>query len=100
MSFRIAFFPLVRTTFDIPLAVESTRLARAQLQAAGFELLEAEQPITDLATAQQAARQLASNPVDLIVIFQATFADSTLIVTIIEASDAPLFLWAFVFLSS
>ena len=94
MSFRIAFLPLVRATFDVPLAVESIRLARAQLQAGGFDLLEAEQPITDLSSAQQAARQLASNPVDLLVIFQATFADSTLVVTLTEASDAPIFLWA------
>jgi L-fucose isomerase-like protein len=94
MPFRIAFMPLVRTTFDVPLAVESTRQARQHLQAAGFDLFEPEQPITDLQAAQQAARQIADNQVDLLVIYQATFADSTMVLALAEASDAPIFLWA------
>ena len=94
MQFRIAFLPLVRTTFDVPLAAEMTSLARQHLQAAGFELIEPEQPVTDLPTAQQAAQEIAASPVDLLVIFQATFADSTMILALAEASEAPLFLWA------
>jgi L-fucose isomerase-like protein len=89
-----AFLPLVRTTFDVALAAESTRLAREHLQAAGFELFEPEQPITDMQVAQQAARQLAARPVDLLVIFQATFADSTMVLALVEATEAPVFLWA------
>ena len=94
MSFRIAFLPLVRTTFDVPLAAEMTRLAREQLQAAGFDLFEPEQPVTDLQAAQQVAGQVAAAQVDLLLIYQATFADSTLVIALTEASDAPVFLWA------
>jgi len=94
MPLRIAFLPLVRTTFDVPLATENTRLAREHLQAAGIELFQPEQPITDVQAAQQAARQVADNPVDLLVIFQATFADSTMVLELVEASNAPIFLWA------
>lgn len=94
MPLRVAFLPLVRTTFDVPLAAESTRLAREHLQAAGFELFEPAQLITDVQAAQLAARQITESPVDLLVIFQATFADSTLVLELVEASDAPIFLWA------
>lgn len=94
MSFRIAFVPLVRTTFDVPLAVEMTRQARQQLQAAGYELFEPEQPVSDLQTAQHVAHQIAAAGVDLLLIYQATFADSTMVVSLSEASEAPVFLWA------
>ncbi len=94
MPFRIAFLPLVRTTFDVSLAVEMTHLAREHLQASGFELVEPEQPITDLPAAQQFARELADNTVDLLLIYQATFADSTMVMALTEASEAPIFLWA------
>ena len=94
MSFRIAFIPLVRTTFDVPLAAEMTRRARQQLQAAGFELFEPEQPVSDLPAAQQVARQIAASQVDLLLIYQATFADSTMVVSLSQASQAPVFLWA------
>lgn len=94
MHFRIAFLPLIRTTFDVPLAAEMTQLAREQLHAAGFELLEVEQPISDLQTAQQVARIIASSQLDLLVIFQATFADSTMVLALADASEAPVFLWA------
>jgi len=94
MPLRVAFLPLVRTTFDVPLATESTRLACEHLQAAGFELFQPEQSIPDVQTAQQVARQIAESPVDLLVIFQATFADSTMVLELVEASNAPIFLWA------
>lgn len=92
MPYRIAFLPLVRTTFDVPLALETTRQARKQLFEAGFTLVEPEQPITDLQAAQQAAGVIGD--VDLLVIYQATFADSTMVVALTESSDAPIFLWS------
>ncbi len=94
MSLRIAFVPLVRTTFDVSLAAEMTRQARQQLQVAGYELFEPEQPVSDLQTAQQVAHQIAAARVDLLLIYQATFADSTMAVSLSEASEAPVFLWA------
>jgi L-fucose isomerase-like protein len=93
-SLNIAFLPLIRTTFDVPLAEEMVRAARENLLSAGFHLLGPEQPITDLAGAQAAVRLLAAEPVDLALIFQATFADSSMVVQMAENLNAPILLWA------
>src|SRR5690606_27092750 len=91
---RIAFLPLIRTTFDVPLAEDMIRQARASLLAAGFTLDGPPEPVTSLEQAQAAALALQSQPPDLLLVFQATFADSTLVTALAAASDAPLLLWA------
>lgn len=91
---RIAFAPLARLTFDIPFATEVTQTAQNCLQAAGFELLCPQGLINDLQAAESFAAQLALEPPDLLIIFQATFADSTMLVQLAQAVDAPIFLWA------
>jgi L-fucose isomerase-like protein len=91
---RIGFTPLARSTFDIALAEEMTRAARKMLLEVGFELLEPDGLITDLSAAQDWAAALAENPPDLLLIFQATFADSTMVTSLVETVDAPIFLWA------
>jgi len=98
-SYRIAFVPLARTTFDIPLASQMTQNARDCLQAAGMTLVGPDELITDLAGAQAAGQALAHEAIDLLVVFQASFADSTMVTTLAEAQaaaacPAPLFLWA------
>ena len=50
--------------------------------------------ITDIQSAQRIALSLKSDPPDLLLIFQATFSDSTLITTFAEEIDAPVLLWA------
>lgn len=84
----------MRNTFDIAYAEEMIQQTRTQLLNAGFELTEVPHPITDLETVDQAIKQLQDEPIDLLLIFQATFADSTMITTISNALQAPLFLWA------
>ncbi len=93
-SLRIAFVPLIRTTFDVPLAQEMIIQARAQLLAAGHDLFEPDQAVSDMNNAQKNAKDLANEPLDLIIIFQATFADSTMVVELTELNTAPIFLWA------
>jgi L-fucose isomerase-like protein len=93
-SFKIAFLPVVRTTFDVSLANQMIALARKALLDAGFTLSGPEEALTDLAAAEQAGRDLLEQPVDLVLIFQATFADSTMVVTLTENIAAPVFLWA------
>jgi len=93
-ALKIAFLPLIRNTFDVPFAEQMLKAARDTLLAAGFQLEEPEQPISDITLAKQAAQKLANTPVDLLLIFQATFADSTMVVELVQASDAPVFLWA------
>ncbi len=91
---RIAFIPLARPTFDMQLAYEVMRAVRSQLQTAGFQLLGPTELVTDLPDAQAIAKELASEPVDLLLILQATFADSTMVIALAESIHAPIFLWA------
>jgi L-fucose isomerase-like protein len=50
--------------------------------------------VTNLEETQAAGRELASQPLDLLVVLQATFADSTMVMSLAEAVAAPLLLWA------
>ncbi len=90
---RIGFFPIVRIQFDVALAEERIKSAQEHLQSAGFELLGPNQAISDLQAAREAAEMLSAVPIDLVLIFQATFADSSMVVAITETVDAPIFLW-------
>ncbi len=90
----IGFIPLARPTFDVALAEEMTARARAQLTEAGYTLVEPEGLVSDLPALRAAADALADAPVDLLLIFQATFADSTMAVTLAQTLAAPLLLWA------
>jgi L-fucose isomerase-like protein len=97
--FRIAFAALARPTFDVPLAQEMTGQATEQLQQAGFELIVPDSLIADLNGAQAYLSKLDGQAIDLLLVFQATFADSTLVVALVEGVKAsgtmpPAFLWA------
>lgn len=98
---RIAFAALARPTFDVPLAQDVTQTALNQLQQAGFDVFSTNSLIADLNGVQAFLSALdATNPeVDLLLIFQATFADSTLVVSLVEGlsrhrPSPPVFLWA------
>lgn len=93
-AYRVAFLPLLRTTFDVELAHQTIAQARLQLQAAGLELFEPQEPITDLAQAERFSTQLRAEAVDLLLVYQATFADSTMVTALTENAQAPVFLWA------
>lgn len=90
----IAFIPLARPTFDIPLAEEMTAQVRSQLEKAGFVLTGPADLVMDLAAAQAAAEEVTAVSPDLLLIMQATFADSTMITAVAAATDAPLLMWA------
>lgn len=90
----IAFLPLARSTFDLELARQVTHTARENLQEGGFRILGPDDLIMDLDTAHRLAEDLSQAEIDLLVIFQATFADSTMVTSLVESSSAPCFLWA------
>ncbi len=100
--FRIAFAALARPTFDVPLAQEMTQQAIDQLQQAGFELILADSLLADLNGVQAYLTKLDEQgiaSVDLLLVYQATFADSTLVTTLVDgfqsrAAQPPVFLWA------
>ncbi len=94
-SLNIGLVPLARPTFDVALAREKTNEMRAVLgEAPGVTLHGPDELVMDLAAAQTAAEALSSQPLDLLVLFQASFADSTMAMTLAAAASAPLLLWA------
>ncbi|MBN1178557.1 MAG: fucose isomerase [Anaerolineae bacterium] len=90
---RVGLVALARTTFDVPLAEEMAAQARAALERAGFERVGPAGLVTDAAAVDAAADALAADPPDLLIVLQATFADSTMAVRLAEGIDAPLLLW-------
>ena len=91
---KVGFVPLARTTFDISLAQECAERARSALCEAGLVVVGPESLVTDLATAKSVALELAEQPLDLLVVLQATFADSTMVTSLAQLVPAPLSLWA------
>lgn len=72
------FAPVARPTFDIPLAGETARRMRGALEAAGFVVVGGDALLTTPDEARAAADSLAASPLDALLIFHATFVDSTL----------------------
>ena len=94
MELRVAFIPLARVHYDMNLAEEITQGFRTRLQDCGLRLIGNSKLITDLTGAQEAISQLQEEEFDLLLIFQATFTDSTMIVALAEAINRPLFIWS------
>ncbi len=93
-SATLAFIPIARPTFDIPLATEVTAQVRGQLEAAGLTLRGPDTLVSSLAAAEDAAQALSEMPLDLLLVFQSTFADSTMVLRLAQMVDVPLLLWA------
>jgi len=91
---RVAFLPIARTTFDIEFAKEASDTARKHLSQMPVTLDGQAELITDLQSAQKIALSLATSPPDMLLIFQATFADSSMIMSLVDMIDAPIMLWA------
>lgn len=91
---HIGFVPIARPTFDTELAAEVTAQARQRLLDAGWELSGPDQMAMDVDAARAAAANLKEQLLDLLLVFQTTFADATMTMAIAEAINAPLLLWA------
>ena len=91
---RIGFVPIARPTFDTALAVEATAQARQLLRGKGWQLSGPEEMVMDATAARAAAAGLKDDPPDILLLFQATFSDSTVSMALAEVVDAPLLLWA------
>lgn len=94
IPFNVAFLPLIRNTFDVQLAGEMITAARQFLVSNGFHLIEPSTGIGDLDEARNVVESIQNEQVDLLLFFQATFADSSLVTTIAANCHAPVFLWA------
>lgn len=93
-KFKVIFIPIARNTFDIEFAKQVTLSAQEYLTQAGLDLIGPEELITDIRDVKALVKQYESQVFDLVVIFQATFADSTMLMTLAEMIKGPLLLWA------
>lgn len=90
----LAFFPIVRLQFDTDLAGDLISRAKDNLISQGFELISPTEPVTDLAQVREILQTLPLDAADLLLVFQGTFADSSMVVEMAEAARMPVFLWA------
>jgi L-fucose isomerase-like protein len=92
----LGFLPIARTTFDIPFAEQKTADALTHLRAAfGDDLIAISELVTDSDGLNRAVATLRGLPFDLLIVFQATFADSSVVTALAEQlPDVPLLLWA------
>jgi L-fucose isomerase-like protein len=92
-NLHVGFVPIARTTFDMALAEQVTRAAHAQLVHAGFEVAGPSAPATTAEAVRALLGGFESAP-DAVILFQATFADSSMALEVARAVQAPLLLWA------
>ena len=93
-SSRIGVAVLARPTFDVPFAREMAASAWQRLGELGHELIGSPELILDADGLGAATTALSEEPLDALVLVQATFADASLAAAIADASPAPLLLWA------
>lgn len=97
-SVRVAMVTIARINFDVPLAQSLADRVLARLEYAGLQVSGTRNLlITDAAGAAQAVESLANDQFDLLLVLQATFADSSMVVQLAQPaheSGAPILLWA------
>ncbi|MEZ4732501.1 MAG: hypothetical protein R3E79_35795 [Caldilineaceae bacterium] len=97
-EFSIALVAIARPTFDVPLAQAIADAVLYQLEVAGHGVVgPRNQLLMDGTGTTTAIAQLADEQFDLLILLQASFADSSMAVQMAEAlqgSGAPILLWA------
>ena len=90
---RIGFIAIGRPTFDVEYAHEHAEAAHRQLSRVA-DVSGTPELVMDEMTAAAVAQRLQTGDPDGVVVFQATFADSTLVQAVADRTGAPLVLWA------
>lgn len=96
--FAVALVAIARPTFDVPFAQSVADAVLAQLEVSGYQVVGPRNTLLmDGSAATTALTQLAEAQFDLLIILQASFADSSMAIQIAEAvrpRGLPLLLWA------
>ena len=92
---RIGFVPIARPTFDLDLARAVTAQLYAAVKSAGYQLVGSQELIMDGGAIVKRIDELETADIDMILMAQASFADSTMIAQLARAIPAPLLMWAF-----
>lgn len=97
-KFVVALVAIARPTFDVPFAQAMTDAALQQLETVGYTIVGPRGTLLmDSAATAHAIEQLTATRFDLLILLQASFADSSMAVQLAEAlqaKGAPLLLWA------
>jgi len=91
---RIGFVPIARPTFDTKLARQLTQQVYTRLQAAGYQLQGDTTLVMNSDDIQARIAELQRAPVDLALLLQSSFADSSMALQLARALRLPLLLWA------
>ena len=91
---RVAIASIGRVNYDMDFAEEVTKDFRRNLIMNGMRVVHYEGILTNPDAAIEAAENLKQQDFDLLLIFQATFADSTIIMSLVSGIEQPIFLWA------
>ena len=91
---RIGFIPIARPTFDLDLARELTGQVYAALAAAGYGLIGSSQLVMDGQAVEARIAAMQDAELDMLLVLQATFADSAMLLRLAKALRLPLLLWA------
>ncbi|MBW7883388.1 MAG: fucose isomerase [Caldilineaceae bacterium] len=97
-ALTVALVAIARPTFDVPLAQSMASDAAAQLHGAGFTVTgSGDTLIMDGSATEQTRRLLAGATFDVLVLLQASFADSSVAVELAQLAHerrVPVLLWA------
>ncbi len=91
---RIGFVPIARPTFDLVLARTLTAQVYEEIISSGYSIVGAQDLVMDGDAINNRIADLASAEIDMILMLQASFADSTMVLQLAQAVDAPLLMWA------
>ena len=91
----IGFVPIARPTFDLDLARGVSGQLFAAVQSAGYRLVGSQDLVMEGRAIDARIAELKSADIDMILMAQASFADSTMILQLARALPAPLLMWAF-----
>lgn len=91
---RIGFAPIARPTFDLELARAMTAQVFEAVAGAGYAVVGSQELVMDGLAVEARIRELAAGEIDMILMLQSSFADSTMALRLARAIDAPLLMWA------
>jgi len=89
----VGFIAIARPTFDVELAQQMTDQALEALRAANFQVVGDRRLVMDADLARSASAQLQQQTQDALVLFQASFADSSMAIQLTQEIGVPVILW-------
>jgi L-fucose isomerase-like protein len=91
---KVGLVQIARVNFDMQLAEQISASFRSNLVLNSLRVIGGDRLVTDEAMAGEVAAELRDLDFDLLLIFQATFADSSMVTLLANEIDRPIFLWA------